>query len=104
MNESNTVSYSEPQSSRNSSDDNNSPLSSIEAFFKQESAGGILLIIATILALLLKNSHLIDQYEAFLHLPVEVRLAALHIDKPLILWINDEYERLAKGSRHDTAH
>lgn len=65
------------------------PLKSIEAFFQKESAGGILLIIATILALLLKNSQLIDEYEAFLHIPVEIRLASLHIDKPLLLWIND---------------
>ena len=65
------------------------PLKSIEAFFQKESAGGILLIIATILALLLKNSQLIDEYEAFLHIPVEFRFASLHIDKPLLLWIND---------------
>ena len=68
---------------------NFTPLESIEAFFQKESAGGILLIIATILALVLKNSQLIDEYEAFLHLPVEIKLASLHIDKPLILWIND---------------
>ena len=75
--------------SSNSNYQNQTPLQSIEAFFKQESAGGILLIIATILALVLKNSQLIDEYEAFLHLPVEIKLASLHIDKPLILWIND---------------
>ncbi|WP_444994798.1 Na+/H+ antiporter NhaA [Aliikangiella sp. IMCC44359] len=64
-------------------------MNAIETFFKKESSAGILLIIATIVALILKNSHLIDHYEAFLHLPVEIRLASLHIDKPLLLWIND---------------
>ncbi len=46
-------------------------------------------MIATLLALVLKNSNLIDEYEAFLHLPVEIRISELQIDKPLILWIND---------------
>ncbi len=64
-------------------------MKTIEDFFQKESAAGILLIFATIAALILKNTHLIDHYEAFLHLPVEIRLGALHIDKPLLLWIND---------------
>ncbi|WP_210330627.1 Na+/H+ antiporter NhaA [Aliikangiella sp. G2MR2-5] len=65
------------------------PLRSLESFFQKESSGGILLMIATLLALVLKNSNLIDEYEAFLHLPVEIRISELQIDKPLILWIND---------------
>lgn len=64
-------------------------MKTIEAFFKKESAAGILLIIATIIALLLKNSFFDTQYDAFLDLPVEIRIGALHISKPLILWIND---------------
>ena len=64
-------------------------MQTIEAFFKKESSAGIILIFATLVALILKNSNLIDQYEAFLHLPVEIRLGGLHIDKPLLLWIND---------------
>ena len=61
----------------------------IEEFIKKESAAGIILIFVTILALLLKNSPLSDLYNAFLHTPVEIRFGALHIDKPLLLWIND---------------
>ena len=61
----------------------------IEEFIKKESSSGILLIAVTILALLLKNSFLSDYYTAFLHTPVEVRFADLHIAKPLLLWIND---------------
>lgn len=61
----------------------------IEEFIKKESSSGILLIFVTILALLLKNSPISEIYDAFLHTPVEVRFGALHIDKPLLLWIND---------------
>lgn len=61
----------------------------IEEFIKKESSAGITLIFVTILALLLKNSTLSELYDAFLHTPVEVRFGALHIDKPLLLWIND---------------
>lgn len=61
----------------------------IELFFKQESSAGILLIFATIIALTLKNSQLIEFYDAFLHAPVAIQLGPLAIDKPLILWIND---------------
>jgi NhaA family Na+:H+ antiporter len=61
----------------------------IEEFIKKESSSGILLIFVTILALLLKNSPVSELYDAFLHTPVEVRFGALHIDKPLLLWIND---------------
>ncbi|MGX5201100.1 Na+/H+ antiporter NhaA [Aliikangiella sp. IMCC44632] len=61
----------------------------LESFFKKESAAGLLLILATIVALILKNTHLLDHYEAFLHLPIEVRVGPLEIDKPLLLWIND---------------
>lgn len=61
----------------------------IEEFIKKESAAGITLIFVTILALLLKNSPLSELYNAFLHTPVEIRFGALHIDKPLLLWIND---------------
>ena len=61
----------------------------LEEFIKKESSAGIVLIFATILALLLKNSPLSEIYNLFLHTPVEVRFGALHIDKPLYLWIND---------------
>lgn len=61
----------------------------LEEFIKKESSAGITLIFVTILALLLKNSPLSELYNAFLHTPVEIRFGALHIDKPLMLWIND---------------
>ena len=61
----------------------------LQEFIKKESSAGITLIFVTFLALLLKNSPLSELYEAFLHTPVEIRFGALHIDKPLLLWIND---------------
>lgn len=61
----------------------------IDEFIKKESSAGILLIFVTILALALKNSMFSEYYSAFLHTPVEVRFADLHIAKPLLLWIND---------------
>jgi NhaA family Na+:H+ antiporter len=61
----------------------------LQDFIKKESSAGITLIFVTFLALLLKNSPLSELYEAFLHTPVEIRFGALHIDKPLLLWIND---------------
>jgi NhaA family Na+:H+ antiporter len=61
----------------------------LEEFIKKESSAGITLIFVTILALLLKNSALSELYNTFLHTPVEIRFGALHIDKPLMLWIND---------------
>jgi len=61
----------------------------LEEFLKKESSAGILLIFVTILALALRNSPLSELYNAFLHTPVEMRFADLHIAKPLLLWIND---------------
>jgi len=61
----------------------------IEEFIKKESAGGILLIFATVLALLLSNSVMSSLYESFLHIPVEIRIGALHLDKSLYHWVND---------------
>ncbi len=57
--------------------------------FKRESSSGILLMIAAISAMIIANSPLYTFYEALLDIPVEIRIASLHIAKPLILWIND---------------
>ncbi|MGW8310040.1 MAG: Na+/H+ antiporter NhaA [Thiogranum sp.] len=61
----------------------------IRDFLKLESASGILLILASILALVLSNSVLADYYQALLDIPVHIRVGALEIAKPLLLWIND---------------
>lgn len=58
-------------------------------FFKLESAGGILLMLAAALAIIFANTPLSSIYELLLSTPVEVRIGALQIAKPLLLWIND---------------
>ena len=60
-----------------------------DAFFRHEAAGGIVLLAAAIMALILANSPLSWGYDALLHTPVSIRIGALAIDKPLLLWIND---------------
>ncbi|MCJ8168770.1 Na+/H+ antiporter NhaA [Atopomonas sediminilitoris] len=61
----------------------------LKRFVELESAGGILLILAAILALVINNSPLSFLYDYFLEVPVAVKVGALAIDKPLLLWIND---------------
>jgi len=61
----------------------------LKDFLKLESASGILLILAAAIALVLANSVLSGYYKALLDIPVHVRIGALEIAKPLLLWIND---------------
>lgn len=61
----------------------------IREFLKLESAGGIMLMIAAVLAMGIANSPLDGWYQQLLDVPVEIRVGALIIAKPLILWIND---------------
>ena len=67
----------------------NKKFSFIKDFFELEAAGGILLIIATFLAITVANSNLFTHYQAFIDMPVQVKIGVLDIHKPLILWIND---------------
>lgn len=66
-----------------------SHLLSVNAFFKLESASGILLLLAAVLAMIFANTGLSYYYDLLLSTPVEVRIGALEIAKPLLLWIND---------------
>lgn len=61
----------------------------IRQFLRQEAAGGIILIAAAIVALIMANTPAQGIYQAFLNLPVMVKVASLEIAKPLLLWIND---------------
>jgi NhaA family Na+:H+ antiporter len=58
-------------------------------FLRLESAAGILLFLSAVLALVCANSFVSDYYELLLSMPVEIRVGALYIAKPLLLWIND---------------
>ncbi|MFI5323622.1 MAG: Na+/H+ antiporter NhaA [Thermodesulfobacteriota bacterium] len=61
----------------------------IREFLKLESASGIILVGAAVLALILNNSPLSSLYDLLLNTPVEIRVGALQLAKPLLLWIND---------------
>ena len=65
------------------------PDSALARFSRIESAPGIVLLAASLLALAASNSGLSGWYDLFLATPVEIRVGALHIDKPLLLWIDD---------------
>lgn len=64
-------------------------VNAIREFLKLESASGIILVGAAVLALILNNSPLSGIYDLLLDTPVEVRIGALQLAKPLLLWIND---------------
>jgi len=61
----------------------------LTSFLKSESAGGVMLMMAALLAMVVANSPLQSYYALFLDTPVEVRVGALQVAKPLLLWIND---------------
>lgn len=63
--------------------------SAITRFLKLESSGGILLMMTATLAIIIANTPLKVFYDLLLDTPVEVRIGALHIAKPLLLWVND---------------
>jgi Na+:H+ antiporter, NhaA family len=62
---------------------------SVASFLKLESAGGMLLMSSALLALICANTPLQSVYELLLSVPVAIRIGALEIAKPLLLWIND---------------
>ena len=61
----------------------------IRDFLKMETAGGILLVVATVLAMVLANTTFGPAYNAFLDIPIAIKVGGLEIAKPLLLWIND---------------
>ncbi len=61
----------------------------IRDFLRLESASGLLLVAATILAMVIANSPASTLYQALLDTPFGVRVGALEIAKPLLLWVND---------------
>ena len=64
-------------------------LHALSEFLRLEAAGGIVLIGAAALALICANSPLVDAYEGFRNLPVQIGIGAIKIAKPMLLWIND---------------
>jgi NhaA family Na+:H+ antiporter len=64
-------------------------LGALQDFLRLEAAGGLLLMAAAALAMVVANSPLAGAYTAFLELPVEARIGAVGIAKPMVLFIND---------------
>jgi NhaA family Na+:H+ antiporter len=62
---------------------------SISRFLRLESAGGLVLIAAAVVALAVSNSPFAGMYRDLLSLPLEIRVGALELGKPLHLWIDD---------------
>lgn len=61
----------------------------LKNFLRMESAGGIVLMGAAVLAMIAANSPTAGLYALFIDTPVEIRVGALQIAKPLFLWVND---------------
>jgi NhaA family Na+:H+ antiporter len=61
----------------------------IARFLQQELSGGILLVSAAFLAILLANSPLYSLYQLLIDIPGAIRIGALEIAKPMLLWVND---------------
>jgi NhaA family Na+:H+ antiporter len=61
----------------------------IREFLRLQSAGGIVLMVAAAVALVLANTRAMGLYDALLDTPVEIRIGALRLAKPLVLWTND---------------
>ena len=64
-------------------------LTPIQQFIHTSAAGGIVLMVATVLALILANSPLADEYDALLHAHLSISLGPFQIDESLVHWIND---------------
>jgi NhaA family Na+:H+ antiporter len=62
---------------------------SLNDFLDLESSSGILLVIAAATAMVVANSPMAPIYDSLIDLPVGLRVGALEIEKPLLLWIND---------------
>jgi len=64
-------------------------MGTLKDFVQKEASSGILLIFVTIIALVLSNSVMSPLYESLLHIPIEIRVGALHLNKSLYHWVND---------------
>lgn len=61
----------------------------VRYFIRMESFAGFLLILASLLALIIANSSLYDNYQQLLNFKVHIGIEKFQLSKPLILWIND---------------
>lgn len=61
----------------------------IRNFLRLEAAGGVVLMAAAALAMIAANTRADGLYQLLIETPVEIRVGALHIAKPLFMWVND---------------
>jgi NhaA family Na+:H+ antiporter len=64
-------------------------VSFLETFLEDESVGGKLILAAALLSLVVVNSPLNDQYEAFWHLPLSIGLGSWSLSLDLRHWVNE---------------
>jgi len=64
-------------------------ISTIRDFLRLETASSILLVCCAVLAMLAANTPAKPLYDALLDTPVEIRIGAFEIAKPILLWVND---------------
>ncbi len=62
---------------------------SLVKFFKMESAGGLVLMATALLAIIIANSPLYEYYKMLIDIPIEFKIGALEVAKPILLWVND---------------
>jgi len=67
----------------------NSKETFITRFLRLEASGGIILMFAAVFALVLANTPLASFYALLIDTPIEIRIGAFSIAKPMLLWIND---------------
>jgi NhaA family Na+:H+ antiporter len=67
----------------------NGVFKAVVEFLRLEAAAGVALFAAGLAAMAMANSPLAPLYGALLDTPVELRVGAFGIAKPLLLWIND---------------
>lgn len=61
----------------------------LAAFISVETTGGLVLLAAAIVAMVIANSALSEDYTSWLSMPVSVSVGSFAINKNLLLWIND---------------
>lgn len=58
-------------------------------FFQSSSSGGILLLVCVFVSLLIANTGLGTSFNDFLAYPLGYETASVHLEYPILLWIND---------------
>jgi Na+:H+ antiporter, NhaA family len=63
--------------------------SQFDSFLHHQLTGGIILFACTIVALIMANSALADEFYAWFHISIQIHVGDLKLDKSIHLWINE---------------